>query len=238
MVRYDEIIRVKDEQLITIDFTLVPVFDDAGRVESLIPSGIDITERKQAVAEIAANEARLQGFVNSNVVGILYGDVYGRIHSANDELLRIIGYTRADLESGQLHWMEITPPEYLPLDEQAIVQAQASGACTPYEKEYLHKDGSRVPVLIGFSLLGEAREESVAFVLDVSDRKQIEQEREQLLAETHAAKEAAEAANRVKDEFLAVVSHELRTPLNPILGWSQLLQSRQLNEQKQPRRWK
>ncbi|MBD1806859.1 response regulator [Microcoleus sp. FACHB-SPT15] len=67
---------------------------------------------------------------------------------------------------------------------------------------------------------------------DITDRKRAEVEREQLLARAQAAREAAEAANRVKDEFLAVLSHELRSPLNPILGWSKLLQTRKLDEAK------
>jgi len=67
---------------------------------------------------------------------------------------------------------------------------------------------------------------------DITERKRAEVEREQLLARAQAAREAAEAANRVKDEFLAVLSHELRSPLNPILGWSKLLQTRKLDEAK------
>jgi PAS domain S-box-containing protein len=69
------------------------------------------------------------------------------------------------------------------------------------------------------------------FVTDISDRKRAEAEREQLLAREQAAREQAETANRIKDEFLAVLSHELRSPLNPILGWTKLLQSRQFDEQ-------
>jgi hypothetical protein len=64
-------------------------------------------------------------------------------------------------------------------------------------------------------------------VQEITQRKRAEQEREQLLAQEQAAREEAERANRVKDEFLAILSHELRSPLNPILGWSRLLQSRQ-----------
>jgi signal transduction histidine kinase len=65
---------------------------------------------------------------------------------------------------------------------------------------------------------------------DITERKCIEVEREQILHRTQIARRAAEETNRIKDEFLAVLSHELRTPLNPILGWSKLLQSRKLNE--------
>ncbi len=66
--------------------------------------------------------------------------------------------------------------------------------------------------------------------VDVTEQKRQEAERDLLLQREQAARGAAEAANRIKDEFLAVLSHELRSPLNPILGWSQLLRSRKLDE--------
>jgi PAS domain S-box-containing protein len=82
--------------------------------------------------------------------------------------------------------------------------------------------------------LGQPQDHKVAIVFkDISDRKRIEQEREQLLQREQAAREAAETANRIKDEFLAVLSHELRSPLNPILGWSKLLQTGKLSPERQ-----
>ncbi|RUT07080.1 hypothetical protein DSM106972_023410 [Dulcicalothrix desertica PCC 7102] len=68
------------------------------------------------------------------------------------------------------------------------------------------------------------------FYRDITERKQAEQERERLLQQEQAARAEAEAANRIKDEFLAVLSHELRSPLNPILGWAKLLQTRKFDE--------
>lgn len=67
---------------------------------------------------------------------------------------------------------------------------------------------------------------------DISDRVQLERDREQILQQEQAAREASDRANHIKDEFLAVLSHELRSPLNPILGWSKMLKTRRLSEAK------
>jgi PAS domain S-box-containing protein len=123
--------------------------------------------RKQAEAALQQANERLRSFVKANVVGILFGDVNGSITEANDEFLRIVGYTQEDIYTGRLRWADITPSEYSYLDELAIAEATAKGTCTPYEKECIRKDGSRVPVVVGYSLLGESRQKSVAFILDI-----------------------------------------------------------------------
>jgi len=126
---------------------------------------------------LRAYEEKLKSFVDANVIGILFGDVYGNIHQANDEFLGMVGYTQEDLLTGRLKWDAITPLEYLHLDEQGIAEAKAnpSGACTAYKKEYIRKDGSRIPVLVGYVLVGEQREESVAFILDLRERQQAQE---------------------------------------------------------------
>ena len=132
----------------------------------------DISDRKQAEKAVQASDERLRSFVKANIVGILFGDVNGSITEVNDEFLRIVGYTQEDIQAGRLCWTDITPSEYQYLDELAIAEATAKGTCTPYEKECIRKDGSSVPVVVGYSLLGESRHKSVAFILDISDLKQ------------------------------------------------------------------
>ncbi|MBF2006888.1 MAG: PAS domain S-box protein [Chlorogloeopsis fritschii C42_A2020_084] len=129
-------------------------------------------QRDRVKQALKTNSEKLRSFVEANVIGILYGDIYGGIEQANDKFLQMIGYTRKDLKAGKISWKEITPPEYLDLDAQKIAEAQINGACTPYEKEYIRRDGSRIPVLVGYTLVGNKREESVAFILDLSAHKQ------------------------------------------------------------------
>ncbi|BAY24554.1 two-component hybrid sensor and regulator [Calothrix sp. NIES-2100] len=139
-------------------------------------------QRDRVQDELKAYEEKLGSLVDANLIGIMFADIYGGIQQANNEFLSLIGYTREDLLAGRISWSEITPPEYLYLDEQGIAQAQANanGACTPYEKEYIRKDGSRIPVLVGYVLLGEQRQDSVAFIINLSERQQAKQQIVQL----------------------------------------------------------
>ncbi|MFB2892873.1 PAS domain S-box protein [Aerosakkonemataceae cyanobacterium BLCC-F50] len=194
---------------------------------------LDITERKQAEEDLQTSERRFRRLVESNMFGVAFGDFNGEIQYVNDYFLNIVGYTREEIESGQLGWIDLTPKEFLPLEEKALTELRSKGVAKPFEKEYICKDGSRVPVFIGLALLQEPydkQEGIVAFHLNLTEQKQAEAERERLLKEAQIAREEAETANRIKDEFLAVLSHELRSPLNPILGWSKLLQTRQFDE--------
>ncbi len=161
----------------------------------------DITERKRTEESFLENQRRFRKLADSNIIGVIFGDIHGGISYANDEYLRILGYTREEFEAGRIGWATVTPPEWLPVDERAIAQARdGDGAAAPYEKEYIRKDGTRIPVLVGFTLFGEA--ETVAFILDISERKR--------------AEEALREADRRKDEFLAMLAHELRNPLSAL----------------------
>ena len=80
-------------------------------------------------------------------VRIISGE-FDQIPEANDAFLELVGYSREDLESGRLRWPDLTPPEYVGLDELAHDEELRFGACTPFEKELIRKDGNRVPVLV------------------------------------------------------------------------------------------
>ncbi|MBD2086779.1 response regulator [Trichocoleus sp. Lan] len=139
----------------------------------------EICERKQAEAEreqafiaLQESEARFRCLVESNIIGIIFADFRGNITEANDAFLQMVGYEREELPTGGLRWDEITPPEYRHLDEDAIAQFLSSGNCTPYEKEFISKDGRRVPVMIGAALMEPSQPNVVGFVLDITERKQ------------------------------------------------------------------
>lgn len=187
----------------------------------------DITERKQALAALRDSEARLRAFFMSDVLGTLFGDLYGNVIMANDKFLQIVGYTREDLNAGKVGRLAITAPEFLAQDEIGIAQARANGACLPYEKQYIRKDGTRIWVLVGFVMVGAQHNEVLAFVLDLTNVKQKEDEIQKLNAEleqrVQRRTQQLENANKELEAFAYSVSHDLRAPLRAIAGFSQII---------------
>ncbi len=149
-----------------------PVKNPRGEI---IGAGIilaEITAAKQTELALIESEIRFRSVVESNMIGIGFWDAGGEITEANDALLEMIGYTREDLVSGQISWVELTPPEYGELDRAALKQVAELGSCAPYEKEYIRSDGSRFPILVGAGNLQGCTDKGSFFVLDITDRKQ------------------------------------------------------------------
>jgi len=109
----------------------------------------------------------------STIAGIVSGE-FDCIPEANDAFLELVGYSREDLEEGRLHWPDLTPPEYFALDELAHEEELRFGACTPFEKELIRKDGSRIPVLVATAVLKLAPFRWITFVQDMRERDRIE----------------------------------------------------------------
>ncbi len=131
-------------------------------------------ENARLYGDLGEREARIRRLVDSNIVGIVIWDVHGRIIEANQAFLDIVGYTREDLAS--LRWTELTPAEWRDVDDQAAAELNATGSVQPREKEYFRKDGGRVPVLVARAVFDWNRDEGVAFVLDITERKRAEVE--------------------------------------------------------------
>jgi PAS domain S-box-containing protein len=139
---------------------------------------LEAIRRRKAIAEnvtlqgdLLARDKKIRRLVDANIVGIIIWEVEGRILEANDEFLRMVGYDREDLTAGRLHRTTLTPPEWRDRDARTVAELKRIGTAQPFEKEYLRKDGSRVPVLIGGAMFEEGASQGVGFVLDLTERK-------------------------------------------------------------------
>jgi PAS domain S-box-containing protein len=184
----------------------------------------DVTARQHARAALRESELRLRRLVDSNIFGVASGEYRGVITYANDYFLEMLGYDRHALEVGDVRWDTIAPPAVREVIRNATAQLARTGAAAPIETEFVRRDGSVVPTLIGSALLSDSLESGsriIAFCLDLTERRRAD-------LELRAAKEAAEAASLAKDRFLAVLSHELRTPLTPVMAALEAFQGESL----------
>jgi diguanylate cyclase (GGDEF)-like protein/PAS domain S-box-containing protein len=111
-------------------------------------------------------DAALRRFIDTNLMGVLFTDLAGKIVDADDSFLTILGCARAELPQTL---RDLTSPEHHRLDEEAFEKLMAFGACAPFEKELVRRDGSTIPVLFGAALHDE---EIACFVVDLSQNKQ------------------------------------------------------------------
>lgn len=126
------------------------------------------------IKALKSNSDRFDRWMNSSFIGVYQSKTNGDIVDANDAFLSLIGCSRSELERGGINWLNLTPREYLLLDEAAMNDADAKGCWEAYEKELLHKDGRRIPILIGGAFFDDDNSEYIAFVVDLTERVQSE----------------------------------------------------------------
>ena len=156
-----------------------PLRGEAGEVVAVLGITRDITEGREAEARRQSAEAalriaenRYRRLVEANIVGVVIANLDGSLSEANDAFLALLGRSRSELAAGALRWDDITPPGWEAVDVRATAELQRMGRCTPFEKEYLHADGHRVPVLIFAALLDDGGGNCVCLVSDLGERKQ------------------------------------------------------------------
>jgi PAS domain S-box-containing protein len=177
-------------------------------------------ENTRLYNDFQEQEAKVRRLVESNIIGIFIWDFEDRIIEANEAFLHIVGRGRDDLVSGDVRWTALTPTEWRDADERAMTELRATGSCKASEKEYLRNDGSRVPVLVGAATLSGRRDRGVAFVLDLTERKEVEKnlrESEQRYREAQA--ELAHVTRiTTLGELTASIAHEVNQPLAAVLA--------------------
>jgi PAS domain S-box-containing protein len=176
-----------------LQITAVPDARDAdGRPQRAYAMFRDLTEERRVAAALREGAELMGRLRDANVLGVgLIGE--DGIHDANDAYLDIIGYSRADLQAGRIDWRALTPEQYRAVEADAAAQLRRTGTCRPFEKEYRHRDGHRVPVLIGAAIASRDPLRWVSFVVDLTARQRAERERAEILARERVAR--AEADN-------------------------------------------
>jgi PAS domain S-box-containing protein len=175
-------------------------------------------ENTRLYSDLQEREAKVRRLVDSNIIGILTIDLDGQIIEANDAFLRMVGYEREDLLSGRIHWTN-SPAQWRDGDPQRVEEVKTTGTLQAFEKEYFRKDGSRVPVLVGVARIEETRNQAVAFVIDLTERKQAEAEARESESRYREAQLELAHANRIATmgELSASIAHEVKQPLAALL---------------------
>jgi PAS domain S-box-containing protein len=162
-------------------------------------------ENTRLYSDLREREAKVRRLVDANIIGIFIVDLGGGVIEANDAFLRMLGYEREHLVSNRMRWTELTPPEWRAGDAKRVDALKLTGTLQPFEKEYFHRDGRRVPVLVGLARFEETGNQAVGFVIDLTERKR-------------AGAELAHA-NRVATmgQLTASIAHEVNQPLAALL---------------------
>jgi PAS domain S-box-containing protein len=188
---------------------------DRARLLELLASQAAISlENTRLYGDLREREAKIRRLVDANIIGILTIDLDGQIIEANDAFLRMVGYEREDLVAGRMRWTN-SPSEWREGDLRRVETVRTTGTMPAFEKEYFRKDGSRVPVLVGVARIEETENQAVAFVIDLTERKQAESEARDSERRYREVQNELAHANRIATmgELTASIAHEVNQPI-------------------------
>ncbi len=167
-----------------------------------------------ALFELQESEAYNRLLIDNFPIGLAECRMDGELVSLNDVYAKIIG--RTIKETLELSYWDITPEDYADQEQEQLGSLEKTGRYGPYLKEYLHKDGHRVPVRLRGSLITRRDEQFIwSTVEDITEENRAKEK-------LQIAMNKAESATKAKSEFLANMSHEIRTPMNAVLGFLEL----------------
>ncbi len=211
-----------DNTLAWISLSAAPILDEHGRLLGGVAAVSDVDSQRQASEQLRKSEERFRRLIESSTVGLLIGDLDGGISYINPSLLRLLGYSAADVENEMVRWSELTPPEFAESDALAAKQLLEKGTADPYEKVYLSKSGRRIPLLVGATRLpsqdGPSDATVAVFLTDLSQQKQAE------AALVQSEKLAAVG------RLAASISHEINNPLEAVTNLLFLLRQEDLSQ--------